>query len=125
MVQLKKSLNQLKRQKLLKLVIFSWEKVQTDKRYCFSRLDKLTKSMVAEALFQRRSFSREDLKQAPRTGLGSEKIANKSIIPSIPSYAEGKILSLRLNQERRLAGYMEANRFYLLWFHGKYPIYKH
>ncbi|GCE65776.1 hypothetical protein OMCYN_01722 [cyanobiont of Ornithocercus magnificus] len=109
-------------------VIFSFEQVQEESGFGFSELDKHDKSAVSEALFKRRNFSWNDLIQAGKYGLGTEKIPVRSVKASKPKFITEDAkdyLALRFNGKKPMLGYREGGVFYILYFDSKYSLYNH
>lgn len=108
-------------------ITFSLRYVQ--KGFCFEDCDDQEKLDFAKTIFKRKDLSWREIRSAPRHGLGSEKIAKKSIRPPIP---ENKIplgttdfIALRFSSKKPMVGYRLGHTFYILWFDPKFELYDH
>jgi hypothetical protein len=107
--------------------IFSLEKLQQGK-YCLSALDQENKAMFADALYRRKSLTWNEIKQAPKHGLGTEKISKNAIKAPTPKFITEDLddyLAFRYNGKQPMVGYRQRDVFYILWFDADYTLYDH
>ena len=107
--------------------IFSLERLQNG-AYCFSKLEKDDKSLFAEAIFNRRNLTWTQVRNIARHGLGSEKIAKKSIKTALPVFVKDDIesfLAFRFSGLKAMVGYRIRDIFYVLWFDHDFSLYDH
>jgi hypothetical protein len=107
--------------------LFSLEKIVGDD-YCFSRLSNDEKKDFAESIFKRKALTWNDIKKAPKHGLGTEKIPKSNITGKIPEFITDDIndfLVFRFSGKKPMVGYREKNIFYILWFDNNFTLYKH
>lgn len=86
--------------------IFSLEKIQ-DGEFSFPKLEREDKAMFAEAIFRRRKTTWAELKSAPRTQIGFEKINRKSIKAGMPDFItedREDLLAFRYNGKKSRVG---------------------
>jgi hypothetical protein len=107
--------------------LFSLARIQNSD-YCFTRLDQEHKAAFAEAVYRRRNCTWKQLKQAPRHGLGLEKIAKTSIRSGVPAFItpdQDHFLAFRYNGYAAMVGYRLKDVFYVLWFDHDFSLYPH
>lgn len=107
--------------------IFSLERLQPGE-YCLSELDKEHKAAFADSMFKRKDKSWRELNQAPRHGIGFEKIDKTSIKAPIPKFITEDVdyfLAFRFHGKKPMVGYRQKNIFYVLWFDHNYTVYQH
>ena len=107
--------------------IFSLEKIQSGK-YCLSSLDQVNKAMFADAIYKRKSLSWNEIKQAPKHGLGTEKISTTSIKAAKPKFITEDLddyLAFRYNGKQAMVGYRQRDVFFVLWFDHDFTLYNH
>lgn len=107
--------------------LFSLERLQSG-HYCLSSMDAEGKAAFADAIFRRRSLSWKEIRQAPRHGLGTEKIARSSIKAAIPPFITDEItdfLAFRYHGKRPMVGYRLRDVFFVLWLDRDFTLYDH
>jgi hypothetical protein len=69
----------------------------------------------------------QEIYQAPRHGLGSEKIAQESIKVSLPNFLtqETNLIALRFSGRKPMVGFREGNIFRILWLDHDFSLYDH
>ena len=68
------------------------------------------------------------INQAPRHGLGYEKIDRASIRTAIPSHLKEDVnffLAFRFFDKAPMVGYRKEEIFYALWLDREFKLYKH
>jgi hypothetical protein len=107
--------------------VFSLEKIQPGK-YCLFNLDQANKAMFAYAIYRRKSLSWNEIKQAPKHGLGTEKISTNSITAAKPKFITEDLsdyLAFRYNGKQPMVGYRQRDVFFVLWFDHDFTLYNH
>ena len=69
----------------------------------------------------------QEIYQAPRHGLGAEKIAQSAIRPALPSLLTEDIglIALRFSGRKPMVGFRDTNVFRLLWLDHDFSVYDH
>jgi hypothetical protein len=69
----------------------------------------------------------QEIYQAPRHGLGSEKIAQESIKVSLPIFLtqETNLIALRFSGRKPMVGFREGHIFRILWLDHDFSLYDH
>jgi len=67
------------------------------------------------------------IQQAPRHGLGSEKIEYDSIKSTKPDIVtkDSTILALRFSGKKPFVGIRDGSLFHIIWIDNKFNLYKH
>ncbi len=68
------------------------------------------------------------IRQAPRTGIGTEKIGRGSIHHGIPASVTddvGSFFALHYQGKKRFVGYKVDKVFYILWVDHDFGVYDH
>ncbi len=108
-------------------ILFSLERCIAGK-YCFSSLTTEFKADFGNAIFRRRGLSWSEVREAPRHGIGTEKIAVASIKAAIPNFVTEEVLTLlalRFSGLSPMVGYRVGAIFYVLWFDHDFTLYDH
>jgi hypothetical protein len=68
-----------------------------------------------------------ELRQAQRHGIGSEKIDRKSITRPIPSHITEDVtfLAFRFSGKKSMVGYRMKEMFHIIWFDRDFKLYDH
>jgi len=68
-----------------------------------------------------------EIKQAPRHGIGSEKIARRSIKPAIPNSVtdDVELIALRYNGLHPMVGYRDGRVFHVIFLDHTMDVYPH
>lgn len=105
---------------------FSLHRLERGK-YGLEGCSKDQKSAILDALLRRSQLSWRELRQAPRHGLGYEKIAHNSIKTGIPNHVtpDTTLLAFRCIGTAPMVGYKEEDRFHIVWFDLDYTLYDH
>ncbi len=110
------------------LLLFSFERVQDNSKYGFSKLSKEQKIDLINSIFKRRDKSWNDLNKSSRHNLGFEKIKIEEIRLERPRFlTEDTTLWVfrYTGSNHAMVGYRVRNIFYILWFDFDYTLYKH
>ncbi|PRY46966.1 hypothetical protein CLV58_10130 [Spirosoma oryzae] len=70
----------------------------------------------------------EEIKLAPRHGMGSEKIQRNSIKASIPKFITDDVdyfLALRFQGKKPFVGHRSGSVFHIIWIDNKFTLYNH
>lgn len=96
------------------------------------KLPDIDRASLVNQLYLLSKFSWDDIMLAPRHGIGSEKIAIKSIIPSMPYnvpddilYYNDFFLALRYNGKKSIVGVRKGSIFYILYIDYNFTVYPH
>ncbi len=109
-------------------LLFSFERVQDNSKYGFSKLPKDHKVALVESFFKRRDKSWNDLNKLNRHNLGFEKIGMDKIRLERPKCIteDTTLWAFRYTgNNHAMVGYRVRNIFYILWFDHNYTLYKH
>ncbi len=110
-----------------KPIIFSLEKLQLG-TYCLSSLNEEHQAMFADSIFRRKSMLWKEVRNAPKHGLGTEKIDKGSISAPIPKFITDEsesLLALRYHGKCPMVGYRLRDIFFVLWFDHNFSLYDH
>jgi len=90
-------------------------------------LDKDGKADAAERMQKLSKMSWAEINQAPRGGLGFEKIARNSIKLPIPKgiTEDVNFLAFRYSGKKPMVGYRDEKVFYVVWFDHSFNVYDH
>jgi len=108
-------------------VLFSLERCVSGK-YCLSQLSVEDKAAFADSVFIRRSITWDEMRQASRHGVGTEKIAISAIKAPIPRQITEDVetlLALRFSAMAPMVGYRIGAVFFVLWFDHDFSLYNH
>lgn len=108
----------------LKAPIFCLELVDG---FCLRDCTKDEKAALADALFKRSKLSWSELRQAPRHGLGYEKIERSSIKKSIPTLIkeDATFIAFRFCGKAPMVGYKDGRVFHIVWLDRGFALYDH
>ena len=105
--------------------IFSLEYMVNE--YGVGRCDAEQKAAFADALWQRSQLTWRQIIQAPRHGLGSEKIYRSSIAVGIPPAISEDVvfLSMRFYSNAPMVGFRVGQIFHIVWLDTGFSVYDH
>lgn len=85
------------------------------------------KGDFADALDKRSQLAWNDLQNAPKHGLGAEKIPQNRIQASIPPHVTPDVtfLAFRFSGRKAMVGYRQERLFYVLWLDRNFTLYDH
>lgn len=95
--------------------------------HCISECTKDERAALAETLRLLSSMTWKQLRNAPRHGLGYEKIARHSFKAHIPEAItpEVDILSFRFFGKAPIVGYRMERVFHVVWVDRSFDVYNH
>lgn len=95
--------------------------------FCVASCDRDDKAAFADALHKRSQLTWIQLKQAPRHGLGSEKIEHSSLRVGKPLCLteDTPILAFRFSGMKPMIGYRDGRIFNVLWLDIRRDVYDH
>ncbi len=95
--------------------------------HCVEQCTDGEKVHVLDALWKRGRMTWAEIKQAPRHGLGCEKIAQNSLQVPLPVCVtpDTTILSFRCIGLAPMIGYRDEDRFHILWIDREFNCYNH
>ncbi len=95
--------------------------------HCLSACDKNEKSAFADTIHKLSQKTWMEIKNAPRHGIGFEKISRKSIKVQMPSYIpeDAQLISFRFCAKAPMVGYRKKETFYVLWLDRDFSVYDH
>lgn len=107
--------------------IFSFEHMKAGNGYSVDCCNGDHKAALAARLFKLSQMTWLAIKQAPREGLGTEKIARNAIRPPIPSKIteDVHLLALRYNGRAPMVGYRDGRVFYIVFVDHTMDVYDH
>jgi hypothetical protein len=105
--------------------LFSFHSLQ--KGYCISDCQQDEKAKFAETLRKLSQLTWLQLTNAPKYGLGHEKIFTEAIQDSIPQNIPKSdyFLAFRFDGMKPMIGYRENAIFHVLWLDPKFKLYNH
>lgn len=105
--------------------VFSLRYLQGD--YCISQCTRDEKAAFAERMHRLSQLTWAQLKQAPRHGLGFEKIARHNIRAGIPAHVtpDTDLLAFRFEGLKPMVGYRRDSTFFVLWLDRDFTLYPH
>lgn len=105
--------------------LFSFHYLQD--AYCISRCTREEKAGFADTMRTLSKLTWNEIRLAPRHGLGSEKIERNSIRASIPSNItdDATFLAIRFHRMKPMVGFRESNIFHIVWFDKSLSLYDH
>ncbi|AIL00127.1 hypothetical protein AN459_31440 [Pseudomonas aeruginosa] len=109
----------------LKPPLFSFEFMQAD--YCVSECTSDERSQVLSKLRTLSQMSWQQIKQAPRHGLGFEIIGRPSFKAAIPAFVtdDTNLISFRAIGKAPMVGYRDGRVFHILWIDRDFTVYDH
>jgi hypothetical protein len=99
-----------------------------DDEYNLNGCTKNEKAHFADALRKRSQMSWQDIKMAPRRGLGLEKIDRNTIKAPIPNHITEDIehfIAIRFCGKAPMVGYRSNDIFRIIWLDSKFTLYDH
>lgn len=98
-----------------------------DGDYCVSKCTKDEKAAFADKLRELSQLSWRELRQAPRDGLGYEKINRGGIHASIPPHIteEVSFIAFRFCGKAPMVGYRDESIFHIVWIDRAFRLYDH
>lgn len=107
---------------------FSFEYLTNN--FCISNCILAEKAAFSDAMFTLTQMTWAQIGQAPRHGLGTEKIARTSITGkghSIPSVItqDVNIIAFRFFGRAPMVGFRREDTFYVVWFDREFSLYDH
>jgi len=105
--------------------IFSLQFV--DPPYCISCCDKDEKASFAGMLLNMSKMTWNELRNAPRHGMGCEKISHDAIHRPIPAgiTEDVTLLAFRFHAKKTMVGYRVKEIFHIIWFDRDFTLYDH
>ena len=106
--------------------IFCFKHLDND--YGMSNCDQEEKSALVEQLTRLSSLTWNDIKLAPRHGMGSEKIERSSIRGSIPAFITDDVsffLAFRFKGLAPFVGHRNGSILHILYIDSKFTLYDH
>lgn len=105
---------------------FSLEHIQ--RNFCLTDCETDEKAAFADALLKRSRMTWQEIIQAPKHGLGVEKIKRQCIRAPVPEIIPEDVdhfLALRFNGKAPMVGYRNQTIFYVLWIDRAFSLYEH
>lgn len=93
--------------------------------HCISNCTKDEQAAFANRIREMTQMTWAQIKQAPRHGLGHEKIAQ--LKHKLPSGApdDAHALAFRFDGKKPMVGFRDGNIFYVVWFDRDFSLYNH
>lgn len=97
------------------------------KKFCFSKCINEEKLGFANKLFELSQLTWQQLKLAPKHGMGYEPIDRGSIKDGIPPHITEDIrfIAFRFHGLKPMVGYREGTIFHIIWFDREFKLYDH
>lgn len=101
--------------------------LKCDGDYCLVHCDKNDMAAFADQIHRLSSLTWQQLKAAPRHGLGYEKIERHSLQVPVPISVpeDATIIAFRFSGKKPMVGYRDKNTFHVLWLDRNFSVYKH
>lgn len=107
--------------------VFSFEYMPRNSGHSVDCCDQEHKAAVASRLFLLSQMNWLDIKQAPRHGVGTEKIPRGSMRANLPASVteDANLLALRYHGLCPMVGYRDGRIFYILFIDHDFQVYDH
>lgn len=107
--------------------VFSFEYMEDGKGFSVNCCGDNHRAALAAKLFRLSRMTWMEIRNAPRHGMGSEKIARNAINPPIPAKAtqDAEFLALRYNGKHPMIGFRDGRVFHILFIDHTMTAYKH
>lgn len=95
--------------------------------YCVDCCERDEKAALIDKIFRLSNMSWAQIRQAPRHGLGYEKIARTSINTAIPAHItpDVDLIAFRFCGIAPMVGYKLGGTFYIVWLDRSFTVYDH
>ncbi|EBR9315413.1 hypothetical protein ACOIPX_004710 [Salmonella enterica] len=95
--------------------------------YCIDSCERHEKAALADTLFRLSRLSWAQIRQAPRHGLGYEKVARNAIRAAVPAHIteDVDLIAFRFCGRAPMVGYKLGGTFYIVWLDRVYTLYPH
>ncbi|MEM9538468.1 MAG: hypothetical protein AAGA60_03040 [Cyanobacteria bacterium P01_E01_bin.42] len=105
--------------------IFSFKYL--DRQYSIAQCTKDEKAALIDTLDRLSQLSWRELRQAPKHGLGYEKISRDAIRASIPNSITEDVnfIAFRFCGKAPMVGYRDGAIFHLIWLDRDFSLYDH
>lgn len=107
--------------------IFGFDKMQDGSGYSVSCCNAEHQAAALRKIFTLSKMTWNDIQNAPRHGLGTEKIARSAITAAIPAGVTEDVtfLALRYNGLAPMVGYRDGRTFHVLYLDHTFTLYPH
>ena len=107
--------------------VFALDKMQDGSGFSVNCCDESNRAAALSRFFLLSRMTWNEIKNAPRHGLGTEKIARSSIKAPIPAAVTEDVtfLALRYKGKAPMVGYRDGRIFYVLYFDHDFTLYDH
>jgi hypothetical protein len=107
--------------------LFSFEFMRSGNGYSIDCCDDEHRSALASKLFKLSQMTWLNIRNAPRHGLGTEKIARNAIRATIPPSVTEDVdfLAIRYNGMAPMVGYRDGRTFHILFLDHTMDVYPH
>jgi hypothetical protein len=107
--------------------VFSFEKMVDGSGYSVNCCDANHQAALAKRLFLLSRHTWREIVQAPRHGIGTEKISKDAISVAIPASVTDDVtfLALRYNGKHPMIGYRDGRTFHVLFVDRDFSVYPH
>ena len=107
--------------------IFAFDKMKEGSGYSVTCCDTVNQAAAVRRIFMLSKMTWSEILNAPRHGLGTEKIARSAIKASIPNTVTEDVtfLALRYNGKAPMVGYRDGRTFHLLYLDHNFTLYHH
>lgn len=107
--------------------VFSFEKMARGNGFCVESCSDDDRAAVAMRLFLLSRMTWQEIHNAPRHGLGTEKIARAALRPALPPGISEDVtfLAVRYHGKRPIIGYRDGRIFHSLFIDHSFSAYDH
>lgn len=98
-----------------------------DKTHGLDSCNKDEKAALVSTLYKLSQLSWKDLRNAPRHGVGYEKIDRNSFRVAIPKHIteDVNIIAFRFSGKKPMIGYRDKAIFHIIWLDRSFEVYDH
>lgn len=107
--------------------VFAFDKMQDGTGFSVNCCDDTNRSAALRRLFLLSKMTWSQIQNAPRHGLGTEKIARSAIKAAIPLAVTEDVtfLALRYSGKAPMVGYRDGRTFHVLYLDHNFSLYDH
>lgn len=107
--------------------IFSFEFMPDKSGYSVNCCNDEHRAALTRHLYQLSKLSWIDIKNAPRHGMGTERISRNSLKAPVPSKVteDAEFLALRYHGKSPMVGYRDGRVFHVIWLDHNFSLYPH
>lgn len=107
--------------------VFSFEHMQDGSGWSINCCEADDRAQLSSKVFQLSRMTWMEINQAPRHGLGTEKIPREQIEAKLPAAVteDTNLIAFRYNGLKPMVGYRDGRIFHVLWLDWDFKLYDH